>query len=211
MSLMDLLPKKSEADHLASAVDRLEAEHSAAQAQVVEARRLWQAALVNEAQGLVDDGPGAEDLQAHLSLARHAAERAAAALEAARVRLKFIKGMSAEAAESDRWDRAVSLAEVRNEVVARLAQSMAAFVSDYGELFNATTELSRALPCQPDPDGAMLHRDLVEIAVRKELVRLGLPWALPGAASLQLEPIARRFEGIPDKIHQWGAAALAKR
>ncbi|MGA2083467.1 MAG: hypothetical protein ABSH53_23095 [Holophaga sp.] len=214
MSLMDLLPNKSkatEADHLAAVVRTLEAEHSAAQAQLEQAHRAWSAALVSEAEGRPVEGSSADELELQLNNADRAADRAAAALEAAKVRLKWVRLRSDQATEADRWDRAETLAVERNQAVARLADSAAKFVNDYHELFKVTAELSGALPRQPDPDGAMLPRDLVEIAVRKELVRLGLPWALTGAASLQLEPIAQRFEGIPNKIHGWRETAVNKR
>jgi len=161
------------------------------------------------------DTSRSDRLDEDLSRALREVGKISAALKAAQDRQRAAVADAARAELSGRWDKAEALAEARGAAAGRLARSMEAFVSDLQAFRKATADLTAALtaalPGSLDRDAAILTADLVEIAVRKELQRLGVPWEFSwpyGAVSIP--PFAEAFEATPALIRQWRESAMAR-
>jgi hypothetical protein len=196
---------QTQAERLTAAVAKIAGQLEAVQADADSARIAHESALVDHAidQQSFDDKALAK-LKASDDAARDRIASLSGALATARARLSAAQASNARELHRDSWNKAVSTSDMRLEAVRRLDASTKAFAADYRAAMVMNGELYQALPANPDPDAALTHATIIETLVRKELLRLGVPWAFSwpyGASSI--EPMLPQFEASAELVRGW--------
>jgi hypothetical protein len=213
MALADLIKRAipSSTDKTADAIARLTADLSAAQARADAASEAWAQATAKEQDEGGTDTSRSDQLDEDLSRALREVNKIASALKAAQARQVAAVANAGRAELSDRWARAIALAESRGTAAARLARSMEAFASDLHAFVKVNNDLLESLPESVDHYAAILHGSLLEIAMRNELQRLGVPWETSHPwGVVNIPPFAPQFEAIPQLIRDWRDSAMAR-
>lgn len=173
-------------------VSRLESQLTEAEGDLAQKRSALDAMLID---GQID-GPAAARAADAVDAAERRTRNLRSALQAARERQRAAATGSEQESKRLAWQAAVKAAEARHAAVEKLAVSMSQFAADYQTTLQANADLLAALPANPDNVANLSDRFVLETALRKELVRLGLPFAFVwpyGAATLpELMP---QFDG----------------
>lgn len=151
---------------------------------------------------------GADDravtkLEGDVAAAERRAESLRSALQAAQQKHSVQLADAEREGKRAAWQRAVQLAEQRHAAVQKLMASMSQFAADYRAVLQANEDLCAALPTNPDRDANLTDRLVLETSLRKELVRLGVRFALAwpyGAATI--EPLLPRLEGALEVVRR---------
>jgi hypothetical protein len=152
--------------------------------QLAERRAALAAAETGFGEALAAQMLGESDAAA-LQRARKARDAAGAAVEEIAVTITALQGRLelAQAAEQlaelrERQAKARQIADARQAAFERLQTSLNTFAADYREALQLNEALFSALPAIPDPDAGMLRIANIEEALRKNLIRSGMNWAL---------------------------------
>lgn len=203
MALSDLISRVS-INPLASSTSRLEAQLSEAETNLSNKRAALDALLTA---GEIDT-PNVSKADDACAAAERKVRNLRLALSAAQSKLATQQAETERSERRARWQGVVTAAERRHESILKLARSAEAFAQDYVRALELNNELYAALPAQmPDPDAALLHKNLIEISVRKELLRRGVSFAFDwpwGVASLP--EFTAQFDQALDVIKGWAAS-----
>ena len=207
-TIAESTPAPVPVDKLAATVTRLTAQHRDAQNDLDALRIKHESLLVQRA---IDDKTLDDALVAisrrEVDAAREKADALTAALMTARAQLSARQASAWLEERAAAWQHAVDLAARRVHHMAKLEKSANAFVADYLEALRANEELVAALPSNPDSAAAITDRMTLETALRKELCRLGLPWAFTWPyGTVNLPEFLPQFEGGLHVISQWAEA-----
>jgi hypothetical protein len=190
-------------------IDRISEDLRALNSDLAAARTAYAEACLDCAEGKPDAEKRKQRAEIERDRIQKRCDELQAALAMAHAREQQKADEAARAEHAARWNTAVRVAEKRHEHISqKLAKSAAAFASDYVEAIRLTEELYVALPAMPDPTAAMLDKTLVEVAVRKELLRRDVdfafswPWGKPSLPEF-LEP----FSGALDVVRSWASRA----
>jgi hypothetical protein len=203
MSLVDLLKPAKPHETTAALRSRLASELLEANNKLEEARNAWVECLADEAEG-TGGAAATENAEKALLLAKQVADKAAAAVRAVEARQRATEAISEREALAACWAKAERLTEARTKKAATLKKSAEAFAEDWLSLMALTQELNDALPFKPDPDAGLLWGTHVEIAVRQELLRLGVDWAFTCPfGKVSLPEFMPPFEDTQKVIQRW--------
>lgn len=202
MTLSDIRTKASisATERTEAAIEKLRVEGNIAKVEADTARSAYEEALCNLAEG-TGDTSAVSKLKRAFDTAQDRANSLAVACEAAQRRLIATKAAEAAAALRKQWDKAIEIADNRQNALAELAAAAKIFAEYYHKTIKLNAELFSALPNKPDLDAAFMRVEQIEILVRKELQRLGVAWAFdyPWKAPEMLDEVA----GVAGLIRSW--------
>ncbi len=149
------------------------------------------------------DGPATAKAADAADAAERRVKHLRGALAAAQTKQAAQRGEAEQDAKRAAWQNAVKLAEERHAAIETLAKSMVAFAADYRAVLKINSELLAHLPTNQDSMATLTDRFALETALRKQLVKLGLPFCFSwpyGAATLpELMP---QFDGALSVIRR---------
>jgi hypothetical protein len=206
VTLADLIRKPNPDAMIA----RLVTEHEDALQRQKTLGESWASAVADEAEGAGNSAEVAR-LEQQLDVANRQVSRSAAALRVAQGRQVAGQEQASQAALTKRWDEAVHLAEARQALVSKLADSAKNLAADFKALQDLTAKIYTTLPACPDLDGALLREPHLQGLLTRELRRLGFEGAGPAAVLWDSPALPEVFKGVPGLIHQWRLTATSKR
>lgn len=156
-----------------SGASRLEAQLVAAEAELQTKRAVLNTLLLESGA----DGPAAAKASDAVDAAERRVKHLQAALQAAHAKHAAQQAEAKQDAKQAAWQAAARLADERHAAIVTLAASAAAFAADYSTVLKINSDLLAALPANPDSIANLTDRFALETALRKQLVKLGLPWA----------------------------------
>ena len=141
------------------------------------------------------DAAAVEVARKSLAKAESALVEADLALDAQRAREAAAIAGKMQADTAARWTDAERIAKARVAVAAEAEATAAKLAAQMGELLRLSFDLLHAVPKQPGDAVTLLCADAVTRAVRMELVRAGLSWALPWPYSRhEIPPLSSHTE-----------------
>jgi hypothetical protein len=216
LSLKDLLAQRvaavaaSATDRHTATVQKIAARHAAALADADIKRKALDTLIAERA--LAGDPLDVPDVAKKRQEALEAREIAGAfegALATAKAQQAAVQVKESRAAHVQRWANAERVAEKRHaHLTKKLHASLTQFATDYAEALKLNADLHHALPANPDPDAAMTHATLIETAVRKELLKQGLPWCFSWPYGVvSLPDFAHQFDDALEIVRRWAPKA----
>lgn len=206
MALSDLLIAKSAlsaSEKATATVAKLVAENDGAMATLEAALNAYGNALADYADGDGDETNVAR-LRKALESARIKVDASEVALRTAQERRLSTLAREALANNAQQWDRAIALADDRQKALESLSAVAVTFAKTWQEVVKLNNDLYGALPNAPDMYAAVLNVDQLEIAVRKELLRLGVGWAFSYPWGREtLPPMMDELEAVPSVFRTW--------
>ena len=211
MAFADLLRKAIPATSTDPAA-RLAADLTASQSRADAAHIAWAEATADEQAAGGTDTSRSDALDEDLSRALREVNKLEKALEAVQARKETSAAAAARAELETKWTQAGVLAAERCAAAVKFKRSLEAASRDYQAFIQLGSDLTAVLPEAPDLDAAMLRSTDVEIAVKKEMLRVGFDFVFSwpyGKVSLPnfLEP----FEATAQLVRQWRDSAMARR
>jgi hypothetical protein len=146
---------------------------------------------------LLDDQDGSQLMKAEdaLSGAERRVLNLRSALAAAQTKQVTAQTEADEEAKRAERQKAIALAEDRHKAIERLAKTAAVFAAEYNAVLRINSDLLAHLP-NHDSMAALTDRYGLETALRKELVRLDLPWCFSWPyGKVSLPDLLPQFEG----------------
>jgi len=195
----------STSDRLAEAVSRLSAQLDSAQVDADNARTAHESSLVDHAldSSAVDDKTLAK-LKTAADGCRDRVASLEGALTTARARLSAAQAANDREEHRERWRAAIAVSAMKLDAEKRLAKSAKAFAEDYRHVLALNGEFYQAAPAIPDPEAAMAHATIIETAVRKELLRHGVPWAFSWPyGTVSLPEFLPQCEAAHELVKRW--------
>lgn len=187
---------RATANATGSKLQKLETRLAAAEAELLNKQAALNALLTAD-----EDGRPVMEAEDALAAAERRCRNLRGALATAQAKQATQQAEAEQDAKRAAWQAAVRAAEARHAAIERLAKSMAAFGADYNAVLKTNEALRAALPANGDDIANMTDRATIETVLRKELVRVGLPWCFSwpyGPATLpELMP---QFEGALNVI-----------
>jgi hypothetical protein len=130
---------------------------------------------------LLEDPDGSKVMSAEMELT--AASRRVLSLQgaiaAAQDKQAAAQVEAAQQAQRDHEQKILQAAEARHAAGKALAQSSKQFANDYLKLLLANESLAALLPPDRDIFADLTERSTLETMLRRNLAKLGLPWAFP--------------------------------
>ncbi len=196
-------------EKLQKAVDRAEQRLARAQAEADAAVEACGAAHLAE---VIDDTPADEKalgrLATAVAVAKSRVEAATSTLATTRANLSAAEATASREAHMARWRTAIAVSARKLDAEKRLAKSAKAFAEDYRAVMALNGEFHQAAPAIPDPEAAMAHATIIETAVRKELLRQGVPWAFSWPyGTVSLPEFLPQCEAAHELVKRWAPEA----
>jgi hypothetical protein len=206
MALSDFLARAT-INPLSASISRLQNQITDAESDLDRKRAALDSLL--GADGASIDGPQVVKADEAVAAAERRVKNLNRMLTNSQTRLAAQQADTERAEKIAKWQNAVKVAEKRHDHISqKLARSAEAFAKDYVEALALTNELYAALPAMPDPTAAMVDKSLVEIAVRKELLRRGASFAFHWPwGTVSLPEFVGQFSGALDVVRDWAERA----
>ena len=159
-------------DAIRPSVARLESQLAAAETELVEKRVALNNAIIDSG---IDD-KAATKLESEVAAVQRRAENLRSALDAARSRHAGEQAEAAKDARRATWQKTVNLAAERHKAIEHLHEAMEVFADAYNEVLRVNSKLFSELPAGHDSIATLTDRFALETLMRKQLVKLDLPW-----------------------------------
>jgi len=209
MALLDMIRQEAPAtDKAAETVVKLTADNHAAQARLEAARAAYGNALVDEVEGQATAASVAK-LKAEVSAAQDQASANAAALLMAQARQRNAQAATQRSQHAQQWDKSVALADKRQHALDALGRTAEQFAAAWREVLRLNADLYEALPAKPDMDAALLNVIQIETAIRRELLRTGIDWAISYPWGKEtLPPFGESYKDAAAVVRAWRGNAM---
>ena len=208
MALLDMIRQEAPAtDKAAETVAKLAADNDTAQARLEAARAAYGNALVDEAEGHATAASVAK-LKNEVTAAQDQAGASAAALLMAQARQRASQVATQRSEHAQQWDKAVGLADARQHALDALGRTAEQFAGAWREVLRLNADLYEALPAKPDMDAAVLNVSQIETAIRRELLRTGVDWAISYPWGKEtLPPFSDAYKDAAAVVQAWRSNA----
>ncbi|HJW72588.1 MAG TPA: hypothetical protein VJ486_06990 [Geothrix sp.] len=208
MALADLLKRPDPA----TLRRRLAADLMAASERLELARKGYGEAEADLQEGVAAPAVAAK-AEAELVAAKREVDRLTAALRTIDDRAQVSQVAADREALAEAWDKAVAATDARKAAAAKLAKTIEAFATDYQALIVATEAITKSLPeTAPDHTAARLFIREIEMAVRMEMFRHDIPWAIKWAwGKADLPDFLAPFDGAGLVVRRWKDRAMARK